>query len=229
LKSSNGRDRELTVTKRYEVAETKQLNKAGFLNRTIYIMFCRDRSFLVLIVTMAILLLVARAYASPSDVPAPPKPEHQRKSHTKLSGELKFCRSDWERLKFNQAKVGDYVEYQINDGKRSCRRKVEEIGDHLLVVEETQTGSRKAPVSHIHYSFELADEITGPGNSIRESSDRIEVLGQLMPTRLREVVYKNKALEQSWYADDVPLGGLVKHVGGDGKVKQVLTAYGRGQ
>jgi hypothetical protein len=186
------------------------------------------RNSLASFVAVAMLSVNVVATASPSDVPAPPKPEHQRKSHVTLSGELKFTRSDWERLKLNQAKVGDYVEYQMNEGKRSCRRKVEEIGDHLIVVEETQTGSRKPAVSHIHYSFELPDEITGPGNSIRESNDTIEVLGRLMPTRLREIVYKNKALEQSWYADEVPLGGLVKHVGGDGKVKQVLTAYGRG-
>jgi hypothetical protein len=187
------------------------------------------RNSFALFATVAMLLVSVAATASPSDVPTPPKPEHQRKSHVKLSGDLKFARSDWEKLKFNQARVGDYVEYQMSEGKRICRRKIEEVGDHMLVVEETQLGSRKAPVSHIHYSFELPDEIPGPGNSIRESNDKIEVLGQLKSTRLREVVYKKKPLEQIWYADDVPVGGLVKHVGGDGKVKQVLTAYGRGQ
>jgi hypothetical protein len=178
--------------------------------------------------TLSVLLATITATASPADVPAPPKAEHQRRSHVKLTGELKFARSDWERRKFNQAKVGDYVEYHMNEGKRFCRRKIEEIGDHLVVVEETQIGSHK-PVSHIHYSFELPDESPAPGNSVRESIDRIEVLGQLKTTTLREVVYKKKPLEQTWYADDVPVGGLVKHLGADGKVKQVLTAFGRGQ
>ena len=179
--------------------------------------------------TLSILFATITATASPSDLPAPPKAEHQRKSHVKLSGELKFARSDWEKLKFNEAKVGDYVEYQMSEGKRFCRRKIEEIGDHFVVVEETQIGSRNAPVSHIHYSFELPDEVPGPGNSVRESIDKIEVLGQLKTTTLREVVYKKKPLEQTWYADDVPVGGLVKHLGGDGKDKQLLTAFGRGQ
>jgi hypothetical protein len=190
----------------------------------------RDRRIsIAFFINVSMFLVTLTVTAAPSDVPSPPKPEHQRKSRIKLSGELEFPRSDWEKLKFNQARIGDYIEYRIGDGKRMYRRKIEELGDHTLVVEETQLGSRKQPISHLHYSFELPDETPGPGNSIRESNDKIEVLGQLAPARLREVVYQKKALEQTWYSDDVPLGGLVKHVGGDGRVKQVLTAYGRGK
>jgi hypothetical protein len=189
--------------------------------------FCRIcLTLFVVLPTLSTSVLVT---AGPATVPEPARPEHQRKAHTKLSGVLMLPRSDWEKGKFNQARIGDFVEYQTGDGERMYRRTVEELGDHTLVVLETKFGNRKGPTSHISYSFELPDETPGPGNSVRESADRIDVLGQSTAATLREVVYKNKPLERSWYSDDVPLGGLVKHVGGDGKIKQVLSAYGRGK
>lgn len=177
---------------------------------------------------LALALKSSVTAASPPSVPQTPRPEQRHKSHTKLTAVLKLPRTDWERRKFHQARIGDFVEYESSDGTANYRRTVEEVGDHTLVVVETKSAKSKAAAAHIQYSFELPDEAPGPGNELGEAAGTVAVLGQAMPGRIVEIVYHGKKLEQRWYGDDVPLGGLVKLIRGESEVLQSLTAYGHG-
>jgi hypothetical protein len=190
---------------------------------------CVRRNCLRFVAISIALMGSASVDANPSSVPQVPQPQHQRKLRTRIAGVFTFPKSDWEKRKFNRARIGDFVEYQSGDGETLYRRTVVEVGDHTLVVKETKPGNRKELNSNLSYSFELPDETPGPGNTVRESAVTVDVQGKRMDSRLIEVVYKDKPLEQRWYSDDVPLGGLVKHVSGGIRVKQILTDYGRGK
>ena len=64
---------------------------------------------------------------------------------------------------------------------------------------------------------------------VKESADKVTTKkGDIAATRY-ETYDKGVLLSKAWISKDVPMGGMIKAEGPDGKVSMMLTDYGRGK
>jgi hypothetical protein len=151
------------------------------------------------------------------------------KSGQKIAGKKVFPASDWEKRNYDKSTPGDFVEYRNDAGKLIEHREVVEVGDHSLVIKVTNETFGKPHTELLRYDFTLKDEKLGHGASLRSSDDKIKVAGKMRDVKLEEEVYNDKAYKRTWYLDDVPLGHMVQTGDGSGKLRMILSDYGRGK
>lgn len=186
------------------------------------------KGLLSLGLTVGMFLGNAAFAATPKPTLPPKKPDA---SVFKIAGVRAFPKTDWETRHLDTAKVGDFAEYVNAKGDLVERLTVVALEDHALTVKigTELDGKGKEKIQFFHYEYKLPDAEAGPGNAFRNSDDKIDVVGKEQPVHLLELTYNNKPVWQEWYSDDVPLGGLVKRAGSEGKVQMVLKEYKRGK
>jgi hypothetical protein len=153
--------------------------------------------------------------------------------------EIKVPKSLWDKTDYyKNIKVGDFLEYETPEmpGMKS-RMEVTEIGDHTLTMLTKQTipgvGVQEAKSKQI---FSEPDPETkdvkddGEKVTTKTFDDKIKIgsKGEFAATRT-ECYQGNKLLSKTWTCKDVPLGGMVKGEGPDGKAYTQLVDFGRGK
>jgi hypothetical protein len=149
--------------------------------------------------------------------------------------EMKLPKSLWAQTK-DFYKAGDWVEYEMPavPGYKS-RQEVVEVGDNFVVLDTktTMAGQTTQQKSKMSYTEpdppeQKTEEEEKQKVEKKEFADKVTVKdkGEVAATR-HEMYLNGKLVSKSWVSKDLPLGGMVKTEDADGKVLQVMTAYGR--
>jgi hypothetical protein len=140
-------------------------------------------------------------------------------------------RSSWEKSGMGSSKIGDFVEYEYPAvvGMKN-RQEVVEIGDHTLTLESTSNFNGKKTTTRVKMIFSEPDgKVEGKNVEVKEFPDSATVpKGMFTGTRYESYI-DGKLTGKSWMSKDVPVTGIVKVEGADGKVAMILTDYGRGK
>ena len=145
--------------------------------------------------------------------------------------EMKLPKDGWEKSNFQSARVGDFAEYEFpSTPGMKLRQEIVETGDHSISLLTTTTfnGSKSLRKSKMIYSEpEMNSQMSKA--DLKSIEDKVTVdKGTFTATRYES--YKNDKLTgKSWVSKDVPIYGIVRNEGADGKATQVLVDYGRGK
>jgi hypothetical protein len=147
---------------------------------------------------------------------------------------VKLPKSAWENGGFASAKVGDWVEYEYTAmaGMKS-RQEIVELGDHTVttLTKMTVAGqTNESKVQSIYSEPDPAAENAPDGKQkfeVKKVDDKATVGGKEYPAVRYETYADGKLSAKSWIAKDLPLGGMVKTEGPDGKAYLIMSAFGR--
>jgi hypothetical protein len=154
--------------------------------------------------------------------------------------EIKVPKSLWEpTVKTVDVKVGDFIEYEMPAAPgMKTRMEVLELGDHTMTMLSRQNipgmGVQESKMKQIF--SEPDPESKGQVEQIKKKietktfDDKVKIgdKGEFAATRT-ESYEDGKLIAKTWTCKDVPLGGLVRGEGPDGKAYQQLVNFGRGK
>jgi hypothetical protein len=152
--------------------------------------------------------------------------------------EFKFPKSIWESSGASAMKVGDWVESEMAmiPGSKS-RQEVVEVGDHYTVVltKSTMMGQQSEQKMKTIYSEPDPDpklvekQREEQKIEVKDFDDKISIKGKEVSAKRHEVYANGKLVSKSWVSKEVPLGGMVKTEGADGKAITAITDFGNGK
>jgi hypothetical protein len=153
--------------------------------------------------------------------------------------EVKVPKSLWDAAYMKEIKVGDFLEYEMPaaPGMRT-HMEVVEYGDHTMT-QLSRTIMNGKPINEGKSKMIYSEPDPETGKVTEEQKKKYETKtfddkvkigdkGEYAATRT-ETYEDGKLVAKMWTCKDVPLGGLVKSEGPDGKSYQVLVNFGRGK
>lgn len=152
--------------------------------------------------------------------------------------EFKFPKSIWESSGASALKVGDWIETEMAmiPGSKS-RQEVVEVGDHYTVVltKSTMMGQQSEQKMKTIYSEPDPDPKAVEKQreeqkiEVKDFDDKITIKGKEVAAKRHEVYANGKLMSKAWISKDIPLGGVVKTEGPDGKTVTSISDFGRGK
>jgi hypothetical protein len=151
---------------------------------------------------------------------------------------MKVPKSLWDNAYIKDMKVGDFLEYEVPlaPGMR-MRSEVLEIGDHTLTMlsrtnfnGEVTEGKSKQIYSEPDPETKPVKEENNKKFVTKTFDDKIKIGDKGEFAAVRTESYEDdKLVSKMWSCKDVPLGGMVRVEGADGKAMQQLVNFGRGK
>jgi hypothetical protein len=145
-------------------------------------------------------------------------------------------KSDWDKLNYKDARVGDFVEFVDGNGRPVLRVEVTEVGDHFVVKKTTNIvrGRLGDPITTEIVVAKLSFTAPEPKykSTLEEKTSQSSVMvgDTQLPATLTEFYDKSgKLVSKKWVSPEVPLGGTVREEKRDGKLVTTLAKFGRGK
>lgn len=148
--------------------------------------------------------------------------------------EVHVPKSAWDKLELSKAKAGDFAEYEMPAvAGMKTRQEVVEIGDHTMTMSTSMTmAGNKMPAQKMKMIYdgpEVAGKDPKTNVEMKEADDKVTIAKGTYDAKRYEAYQDGKLLSKSWMSKDVPVTGLVKTQGPDGKDTMVLVDFGRGK
>jgi len=147
--------------------------------------------------------------------------------------EAKMPKSMWDKVNGN-FKTGDFVEQEIpsNPGMK-MRKEVIEAGDHFIVV-NTKVIMNGNTTAETKAKWVFTEPDTGKVQSdkkieTKEASDTVKVAGKELSATRYESYIDGALTGKSWMSKDIPIDGIAKCEGADGKTTLLTVDFGRGK
>jgi hypothetical protein len=147
--------------------------------------------------------------------------------------DFKLPKSLWDNDKHyaKDAKVGDFVVYDVQGGSR-MRRTVAEKGDMTLVERNQISVAGFKVESEIRFLFTEPDADVKKADAkytTKKGNEKLRIGEQELDTEWLETYDGDRLLAKAWMSKQVPMGGLIKAQTPDGKVTMSLVEFGRGK
>jgi hypothetical protein len=150
---------------------------------------------------------------TPTFKPPPPTPVNV--------GPIPMVAEAWEKMWYKDAKVGDMAEYENSQNTMAREQwEITEASPTSVTVKLTLVFGGN-PVSITNTKYVLVEYDT------KESAEKVKVGDKELDCKVVESSLEGKVQSKVWTSSEVPLGGMVKSEGADGKVAMMLTDFGR--
>ena len=157
---------------------------------------------------------------APADTakPADPKPAEPAAQPTT---EIPITKEAWEQM-YKDWKAGDYVVYEMTaaPGMKQRQEVIEATADSVTVVSTIEMNGQKQPGGKMKYVVKA---------ETKTAEDKVKVGDKEISATRTEVYNSGKLAGKTWTSKEVPLGGMVRSEGDDGKASMNLVEFGRGK
>lgn len=147
--------------------------------------------------------------------------------------EIKMPKSTWDK-KSGDYKAGDFVEQEFpaTPGMK-MRKEILEVGDHFIVISTKTIVSGHTMEQKAKWLFTEADPdktvLSDKKIETKEAADTVKVGDKELSATRYEAYIDGKFTGKSWISKEIPIDGLAKAEGPDGKATLVTTSFGRGK
>ena len=146
--------------------------------------------------------------------------------------DVKMPKSIWDKVNGNY-KAGDFVEqeYPSNPGLK-IRKEVLEAGDHFIVVNTKMTMNGATTETKAKWVFTEPDPEKVQGDKkveTKEAPDTVKIAGKELAATRYESYIDGALTGKSWMCKDIPIDGIAKCEGADGKTTLLTVDFGRGK